>query len=685
MERLAEAFSWRSLVLLFSAAGVSTLLLSTAPSYRIPLGMSAGKHFSHGWGNRGVDGDTIYREPEERALVHLHGLDRQRAYRVAIRWRAHREARTASTLRIATNGREPVTFRAGTSFRSDHFEVPPAPENCLLLWLAPTAEKNIAVEGISVEPLARTGRISLPLLAVLILVPGALLRLGGDRRTWLACAGFLVLAYVGFVSSRPFDAQYAIVFHSGTLTAFHAVCLGSLYLGLTPWLSSRRRLPVAMSAGVLLATGVVLLYGHTLAFGFVSDDFAFVLQPNWSRVASSLTGSWLETNFLADYYRPMVVFTYTLDSVLYGPWSGGYHLTNLLLLAGCGFLVFRLMQRFVDDPRLCLLAALFFLLHPFNVLAGSWVAHRTDTLATLFYLGALVLWPNRILAVSLVAALAFMSKEITVTLPAALLLLDTVLLRRLDWSARSVGKLRPYVPISILWVAYLLLLLWRIPSFGERAARLASRTPDVSEGASSLNWFRWGVDTELHTLLTPLARVFESPELKFAVLVAAVALAMGLNALVSRLRWLEALSFERRSLSRRLVVASLLWTMLTVAPIHGVTGYNLYRMGVLLSVGASLLALGVLIQLFGAPGARGLRVVAISATIGWLSLLVNQSMVGSFEVYPYTETMVRANGWEYRSWSPYLPEAPSKALWLQASGRIDHSWPIYRREPPSSY
>lgn len=144
-------------------------------------------------------------------------------------------------------------------------------------------------------------------------------------------------------------------------------------------------------------------------------------------------------------YRPVVTFSYFIDYSLYGLNSWGYHLTNTLLHAANGVLVYLflilltrhhnakehihgVLQR-ISAPSLII--SLLFLSNPILTEAVNAIAFREDLLAFFFYIAALNLYlflrsnfdhgaiPSYFLyAIScLLYFLALLSKEMAVTFP----------------------------------------------------------------------------------------------------------------------------------------------------------------------------------------------------------------------------------------------------------------------------
>jgi len=94
------------------------------------------------------------------------------------------------------------------------------------------------------------------------------------------------------------------------------------------------------------------------------------------------------------YFRPLIVLSYYIDNSLLDLPPQAMHLENILLHLLNSLLVLRiglsLFRKLAHSVELAFLAACIFALHPLNVEAVAWVSGRTDLLATLFALLAIV-------------------------------------------------------------------------------------------------------------------------------------------------------------------------------------------------------------------------------------------------------------------------------------------------------
>ncbi len=112
-------------------------------------------------------------------------------------------------------------------------------------------------------------------------------------------------------------------------------------------------------------------------------------------------------------------------------WGGamlGYHLTNVFLHAVSACLVVSIVRRLALPGAW--LAGLVFALHPVCVEAVAWISEQKSTLSGVFYLGAALVYlrfdqtrrSRHYLCALALFVLALLSKTVTATLPAALLI-----------------------------------------------------------------------------------------------------------------------------------------------------------------------------------------------------------------------------------------------------------------------
>lgn len=140
----------------------------------------------------------------------------------------------------------------------------------------------------------------------------------------------------------------------------------------------------------------LLLYGGALRNGFVWDDTIIVdKQLAAFRTPLDLIRPPAHVpQFSAFYYRPVVVLTYLVDATVGGgaPWA--FHATSMIVHGLTSALVFLLVLRLLGSAQLiaAIAGALVFAVHPMHTEVAAWMAGRSDSLATLGTLAALLAW-----------------------------------------------------------------------------------------------------------------------------------------------------------------------------------------------------------------------------------------------------------------------------------------------------
>ena len=130
-----------------------------------------------------------------------------------------------------------------------------------------------------------------------------------------------------------------------------------------------------------------LVFLPTILFQFAYDDFLQIVN-NKNIVDAHLSFASLSTLFTQPtpglLYRPIVLCTYWVTSVLSGltPWV--YHAENILLQIACTILIYVLGDRVLNDKRIAGVAALLFALHPLHVEVVANIIGRTELLGTAF-------------------------------------------------------------------------------------------------------------------------------------------------------------------------------------------------------------------------------------------------------------------------------------------------------------
>jgi tetratricopeptide (TPR) repeat protein len=227
-----------------------------------------------------------------------------------------------------------------------------------------------------------------------------------------------------------------------------------------------------------LAAIIWVVFGQTLHHEFVNYDDNLYVYNN-PVVPKGLTWEgfrWALTYGQIGHWHPLTWLSHMLDCQLYGLQAGGHHLTNLLLHGAAAILLFLVLRRMTGFLWRSAFVAAVFAIHPLRVESVAWIAERKDVLSALFFmltLGAYVRYVQKqsrvegresragsshltfdYYLVLLFFALGLLSKNMLVTTPFVLLLLDYWPLGRLSsftpqvWLRRVVEK----IPLFVLTV-----------------------------------------------------------------------------------------------------------------------------------------------------------------------------------------------------------------------------------------
>jgi len=234
-----------------------------------------------------------------------------------------------------------------------------------------------------------------------------------------------------------------------------------------PW--TRRPLPAFLA----LAAATFAAYWPALGAGFIWDDEGHVTRPDL-RSLEGLRRIWFHLGATQQYY-PVLHSAFWIEHRLWGGSALGYHLCNLALHATAAFLFCRILRRLAVPGAF--LGGLLFAVHPVGVETVAWISEQKNTLSAVFYLlSALAylrfdeqsekrrgqvekidvaqrevnffnLTPYYCVATGFFI-LALLSKTVTATLPAALLVVFWWRRGRLSWT-RDVVPLLPWLVLAV--------------------------------------------------------------------------------------------------------------------------------------------------------------------------------------------------------------------------------------------
>lgn len=230
-------------------------------------------------------------------------------------------------------------------------------------------------------------------------------------------------------------------------------------------------------AFALLIVCSVALYLNALSGPFVYDDKQLILTnvkikdwSQWSDVVGDDFWSVTLDPLQSGYYRPIITLSYMLNYALSELDPYGYHVTNLYVHIANVLLVYWFVFLIFQRQWPTLVAGLLFATHPMHTESVTWIAGRTDVIATFFFLLALVLWSKTLVSwnryrytLALFCYLtALFTKEVALVLPLILILYDYLLHARGRWREVWTHFPRYHLPFFLLSFCYPLLKFWTL-------------------------------------------------------------------------------------------------------------------------------------------------------------------------------------------------------------------------------
>ena len=215
--------------------------------------------------------------------------------------------------------------------------------------------------------------------------------------------------------------------------------------------------------GLLVILGATFLaYSPVWQCAYIWDDDDYVTKNVHLRTLDGLWRLWIPKT--TRQYYPAVFSTFWLEYQLWGLRPLGFHLVNVLLHAVNGILVWRIAAR-LKIPGAWMIGAVF-ALHPVHVESVAWITERKNVLSGLFYLSSMLAylrfdrlrgtarlqqvadilgsgWRWYVLSLALFV-LALLSKSVTCSLPAALILV-------MLWQRKpfTIAQLAPLAPMFV--------------------------------------------------------------------------------------------------------------------------------------------------------------------------------------------------------------------------------------------
>lgn len=210
-----------------------------------------------------------------------------------------------------------------------------------------------------------------------------------------------------------------------------------------------------------------LTYLPALRAGFIWDDDFYLTGNRTIQQPGGLARTWTSLTANPQYY-PLVFTSFIVEYRLWKLNPAGYHAVNVALHTAASLMLWRVLRRLALPGAA--LAALLFAVHPVHVESVAWITERKNVLSGLLYFVAMACYlradpldpesprrfDRRFLLLALLAFLAaLLSKTVTCSLPAALLLV-------IWWKRGRCGSddIRRLLPFFALGLAFAALTAW---------------------------------------------------------------------------------------------------------------------------------------------------------------------------------------------------------------------------------
>jgi protein O-mannosyl-transferase len=201
---------------------------------------------------------------------------------------------------------------------------------------------------------------------------------------------------------------------------------------------------------VLLFVATLVSHWQAIGGGFIWDDDAHVTRIDL-RSLEGLWNIWFKLGATQQYY-PLLHSIFWFEHAVWGDAANCYHIANILFHTLAVFLLVAVLRR-LEIPG-AWVAGFVFALHPVHVESVAWITEQKNTVSAVFYFLAAYRYigydqsrkSKDYWYAFAFFVLALLSKTVTATLPAALLVIFWWKRGKLSWKQ----DVYPLVPFFIL-------------------------------------------------------------------------------------------------------------------------------------------------------------------------------------------------------------------------------------------
>ena len=220
-----------------------------------------------------------------------------------------------------------------------------------------------------------------------------------------------------------------------------------------------------ISVALILAA---LAYINTVSFNFAYDDQLQIVRNDrvhsWQHAPNFFVEhvwSQLTPGGGGNYYRPVFELWLLSNWSLFGPHPMGWHITTVAVHLLAVWLAYLLLIKLTGDRLTAAIAALLFAVHPTHIESVAWISGVTDPLLAVFSLGSMLAYIRgresgrgtwKMAAVGLYAV-ALLTKEPAIVLPALLLGYDWLIRRDRGGAASMLRRFLPFIVTAAVYLA----------------------------------------------------------------------------------------------------------------------------------------------------------------------------------------------------------------------------------------
>jgi hypothetical protein len=257
------------------------------------------------------------------------------------------------------------------------------------------------------------------------------------------------------------------------------------------WAAEERRIFFRNSKIVLLiAAWTLLVYKDIYKARFFLDDY---LHLHLIRRIDNVLIPFAKDIMLGAFYRPGIFVFWKLNYLLAGLNPAAYYAVNVATLILSALVLMQVMQHLTGNKGVSGFATLIYSVSPITAIGVLWLSNRFDLIGSFFFLLSLLLFLRylrfrRTRDISWSLALGFYSyfcKEITITLPAILLMSGMFMFYHRGELTRSVAR-----RITVLTLPFFVMagafMVWRYAILGSMGGYSGEERVDLSLGYVAL-------------------------------------------------------------------------------------------------------------------------------------------------------------------------------------------------------